>query len=557
MEQIDREVIESLSEPAKRVFKSLDYRSQQRMLSKAKEMTKKEKFKRHQKGHIKKKNIAKLDKKKKKDRQRGSVSKGRAASFAVRETKELMTESMHLMLLGSSMADDTYEGKYANYTDDKPVKISKEFARKTTQTATNGVKTLVKKNWQKKYQRKASKKTMEQSAQEIKTGAKGVAKTGQLFTKAVQSIVQSIVANPGVWIALLIIIVIAIIVGSIGVIIGSGGAANETEDYTYQAQVSEQAESFRDLVSEYCEKYGIDDYVDLCLAMIEQESGGTGPDVMQTEQSYYNENPPIDSAEESIDCGTHQLSDCLTGAKCKSPGDIKGISLALQGYNFGNGYIEWALKNYGCYTKENAEIFSKKMCADLGYDSYGDVDYVPHVLRYYVANEQTSVSNESAVSLLEELKENNTTPAEAWEVIEKGASLIGVVEYSMEKRQGDGRDHPEFLDCSSFTAWAFHKSGITSVPYSSTTATFIDSNKFVDIDATELQPGDIGLKSKTAAAGGANHVGIYAGKLKNGTVVWMHCTSSSSSSLTGNTEGAMFGAYTNFTYFRRLKKWNK
>ena len=557
MEQIDREVIESLSEPAKRVFKSLDYRSQQRMLSKAKEMAKKEKFKRHQKGHIKKKNIAKLDKKKKKDWQRGSVSKGRAASFAVRETKELMTESMHLMLLGSSMADDTYEGKYANHTDDNPVKISKEFARKTTRIATSGVKTLVKKNWQKKSQRKASKKTMEKSAQGIKTGAKGAAKAGQLFAKAVQSVVQSIVANPGVWIALLIIIVIAIIVGSIGVIVGSGGAANETEDYTYQAQVSEQTESFRDLVSEYCEKYGIDDYVDLCLAMIEQESGGTGPDVMQTEQSYYNENPPIASAEESIDCGTHQLSDCLTGAKCKSPNDIKGISLALQGYNFGNGYIEWALKNYGCYTKENAEIFSKKMCADLGYDSYGDVDYVPHVLRYYVANEQTSVSNESAASFLEELKENNTAPAEAWEVIEKGASLIGVVEYSMEKRQGDGRDHPEFLDCSSFTAWAFHKSGITSVPYSSTTATFIDSNKFVDIDATELQPGDIGLKSKTAATGGANHVGIYAGKLKNGTVVWMHCTSSSSSSLTGNTEGAMFGAYTNFTYFRRLKKWNK
>ena len=47
------------------------------------------------------------------------------------------------------------------------------------------------------------------------------------------------------------------------------------------------------------------------------------------------------------------------------------------------------------------------------------------------------------------------------------------------------------------------------------------------------------------------------GKMKNGTVVWIHCTSSSGSSLTGNTEGAMFGAYTNFTYFRRLKKWNK
>ena len=110
------------------------------------------------------------------------------------------------------------------------------------------------------------------------------------------------------------------------------------------------------------------------------------PDVMQTEQSYYNVNPPIDTAEESIDCGTHELSDCLTKAKSKSPNDVKGISLALQGYNFGNGYIDWALKNYGCYSKENAKIFSQKMCVELGYDSYGDVEYVPHVLRYYIAN---------------------------------------------------------------------------------------------------------------------------------------------------------------------------
>ena len=43
MDQLDREVIESLSEPAKRVFGSLDYRSRQRMLKKSKVMAKEEK----------------------------------------------------------------------------------------------------------------------------------------------------------------------------------------------------------------------------------------------------------------------------------------------------------------------------------------------------------------------------------------------------------------------------------------------------------------------------------------------------------------------------------
>ena len=148
------------------------------------------------------------------------------------------------------------------------------------------------------------------------------------MVKTIQSVVQAVAANPAVWIALLLIILVAAIVGAIGAVVGSGGAANESQDGTYQAQVSGKTESFRELVSEYCEKYGIDDYVDLCLAVIEQESGGTEPDIMQTAQSYYNVNPPIDSAEESIDCGTHELSDCLKKAKCQSPNDIKGISLA-------------------------------------------------------------------------------------------------------------------------------------------------------------------------------------------------------------------------------------
>ena len=57
MDQLDREVIESLSEPAKRVFGSLDYRSRQRMLKKAKAMAKKEKTRNQKKSRVKKKHL--------------------------------------------------------------------------------------------------------------------------------------------------------------------------------------------------------------------------------------------------------------------------------------------------------------------------------------------------------------------------------------------------------------------------------------------------------------------------------------------------------------------
>lgn len=321
---------------------------------------------------------------------------------------------------------------------------------------------------------------------------------------------------------------------------------------TYQSQVSSQTEIYRPLVEKYCEQYEIGEYVDLCLAVIQQESSGTPPDVMQAEQCPYNKAPPIDSVEESIDCGVHELSDCLKAAKCKNSSDLEAIKLALQSYNYGNGYLSWAVKNYGGYTADNARTFSANMKAKLHLSGYGDVDYVPHVLRYYIPNGETRLTG-SAEGIVKELKENNSASSEIWKVIEKGASLTGKVTYSMEKRDASGTDSPKYLDCSAFTSWAFHKAGFSGVPYGSTTTTFLSSNAFEYVSG-ELQPGDIGLKNRSQGGGGVNHVGIYCGALKDGTRVWLHCTSSSSSSLTGNKSGVMLGSYTNFTVFRRIKK---
>ena len=583
MDKLDREVLENLSDLAKRLFYSLDHNSQRRVLKQAKEIAGQNIKKQKLKERIKGKSIQKREIRKKNNRkQSGSISAGRRdaafsnvrpvthSSESVQETKEVMVFAMHFLLLGENQSEESYSsgssgsfGTGSGVSDfARPVSdMIERSAGKSARRVQGSIRANVQRQkcaslnaHLKKQIRKNGRKSAEQGA---KGAAGGMEKVAKSVSKMITSAVRAVAGNPVVWIALLVIVLIGAVAGVAAMVIGSGGAADSGDSSTYQAQVSEQTESYRELVEKYCEKYGIDDYADLCLAIIEQESGGNPPDVMQTEQSYYNTRPPIDTAEESIDCGTHELSDCLKKAKCKNPSDIAGISLALQGYNFGNGYIDWALKNYKGYTKENAVIFSQKMCAELGYASYGDVEYVPHVLRYYVANPETAVTNESAKSILEELKENNKADADVWAVIEKGASLIGTLQYSMEKRQGDGRDNLEFFDCSSFTAWSFHKAGNSGIAYGSTTETFRLSSKFVDIEAKDLRPGDIGLKSPTAGTGGANHVGIYCGTLKNGMKVWLHCTSSSGSSLTGNKSGAMFGAYTGFTYFRRLKKWNK
>lgn len=109
---------------------------------------------------------------------------------------------------------------------------------------------------------------------------------------------------------------------------------------------------------------------------------------MQASESGFNTKYPntpggITDPEYSIDVGVQSLTDALSLADVKSPIDIERISLALQGYNFGSGYIYWAVENYDGYSAANAIEFSEMMAEKMGWSGYGDVQYVPHVLRYY------------------------------------------------------------------------------------------------------------------------------------------------------------------------------
>lgn len=85
----------------------------------------------------------------------------------------------------------------------------------------------------------------------------------------------------------------------------------------------------------------------------------------------------------SIQVGVQYYADCVREAGCESPLDISRLQLSWQGYNYGNGYIGWALEHYGGYSLENALQFSQEKAAALGWPRYGDPQYVPHVQRYY------------------------------------------------------------------------------------------------------------------------------------------------------------------------------
>ena len=206
-------------------------------------------------------------------------------------------------------------------------------------------------------------------------------KLGTAVTKAVTPSKETLLYAAGALV--LILIPFMAIIGLASMLSGSDDSHGEA------APLSAEVEEYRPLIRLYAAQHGIPEYEDLIAAVMMQESGGRGTDPMQCSECGFNTRYPhapnsITDPEYSVDVGIQNLADCLRLANAESPIDFDRISLALQGYNYGSGYISWALANYGGYSELNAIEFSDMMAARSGSSSYGDKAYVSHVLRYYV-----------------------------------------------------------------------------------------------------------------------------------------------------------------------------
>ena len=213
-----------------------------------------------------------------------------------------------------------------------------------------------------------------------KKAAELAAKLARSAAEAAKALYTAIAAGG---VASVLVIVVIVLIGCGAAIFGS-----QEDDSTEILPLSAEVEAYEPVIRKYAKQYGIPDYVLLIQAVMMQESGGRGNDPMQASECGYNTQYPrtpggITDPEYSIAVGIQNLADCLQTAGAESPIDLDHIQLALQGYNFGSGYITWALQKYGEYSRANAIEFSLKMAEQMGWNSYGDKQYVPHVLRYY------------------------------------------------------------------------------------------------------------------------------------------------------------------------------
>ena len=274
-------------------------------------------------------------------------------------------------------------GKEAAKTTQRSVKTAEHTARASIKTSQQAAKAA-----QKTAQ--ATVKASQKAAQAAKKAAKATADTVKATAKATVATVKAIIAGTkalvaaiaaGGWIAVLIIMIVVLF----GAAVAMFGGGSDSNSYT---PVSAEVEAYEPIIQKYAKEYGIPEYVELIKAVMMQESGGRGLDPMQAAEGSFNTKYPhepngIKDPEYSIQCGVQELKAALTSAEVESPIDMEHIKLALQGYNFGNGYISWAKAKYGGYSYANAVEFSTQQAQRLGWDSYGDTQYPAHVLRYY------------------------------------------------------------------------------------------------------------------------------------------------------------------------------
>ncbi len=231
-----------------------------------------------------------------------------------------------------------------------------------------------------------ARKSAQASAESGKAVLQVTGKGSKLSVKGITAVIQKgVVAleKMGKWIAagggafLLVFILIA------GIIAGAAFSSSSENSES----LSDEVLAYTSVIQQYASQYGIPEYVSAIQAIMMQESGGRGTDPMQCSESPYNtrfSHSPgsITDPNYSIEVGVQTFADCISQAGCSSPQDMDKLKLAWQGYNYGNGYIGWALQRGG-YTEANALQFSQEQAASHGWSSYGDPEYVPHVMRYY------------------------------------------------------------------------------------------------------------------------------------------------------------------------------
>ncbi|EAC6499371.1 bifunctional lytic transglycosylase/C40 family peptidase [Listeria monocytogenes] len=255
--------------------------------------------------------------------------------------------------------------------------------------------------------------------------------------------------------------------------------------------VSEEVLVHKPMVEKYANEYGVEEYINVLLAIIQVESGGTAEDVMQTSESL-GLPPNTLGREKSIKQGVKYFASLLQTSE-RNGSDLNAV---IQSYNYGGGFLSYISNRGNKYSFELAESFSREYSGGekVPYPNpiaipinggwrynYGNMFYVQLVSQYLVT---TRFDNEMVQAIMDE-----ALKYEGWEYVFGGASPT------------------TSFDCSGLTQWSYGKAGI-NLPRTAQE----QYNVTQHIPLSEAEAGDLVFFHSTYNAGSyITHVGIYLG----------------------------------------------
>jgi hypothetical protein len=252
--------------------------------------------------------------------------------------------------------------------------------------------------------------------------------------------------------------------------------------------LSQEVLKHQPTVEKYAKEYGISDYVNYLLAIMQVESGGTAEDVMQSSESLGL--PPNSlSTEESIKQGCKYFSELLKSAESKGC----DINTVVQAYNYGGGFIDYVAKHGRKYTFELASSFAKDKSGGVKVTykneisikenggwryRYGNMFYVKLVSQYLA---MPSFSDATAQEIF-----NEALKYQGWKYVFGGSN-----------------PNTSF-DCSGLVQWCYGKAGI-SLPR--TAQAQYDATQHIPL--SQAKAGDLVFFHSTYNSGTyVTHVGI-------------------------------------------------
>ena len=325
--------------------------------------------------------------------------------------------------------------------------------------------------------------------------------TIQKITAVIMAFAAALISQLGViLLPLLIVLAVVIVIVSllVALISSIAGAVKDASSAQviaglYRQLLSDNTISYTQDVKDAAVDEQVEDYVNYLLAIMEVESHGIGTDVMQSSESAGLPPNSFKTPQESIAQGAKYFASCVMKASEKEC----DINTAIQAYNYGTGFIDYVAENGKAYTLDLAIAFAEEKSGGnqvayknqiaIDYNggwryAYGNMFYA-QLVNQYIYN----YDNATVQKIIDEAMKYS-----GWDYISGGSS------------PDDGG-----FDCSGLVQYVYGEAGI-NLPR-------LEKDQYEaceEIEAENIQPGDLIFYKNETSNGEIGHVAIYLGNGK-------------------------------------------